>query len=34
MFADEFKELIEFRNKKIVAIRQDFTEDDIKSIYE
>lgn len=33
MFADEFNELIEFKNKKIIDIR-DFTVDDIKAIYE
>lgn len=34
MFKKEYKELIEYNNKKIVTTRENFTQDDIKGIYE
>ncbi len=34
IFSDEFEELIEFRNKKIFKVNQDFTNKDLIGIYE
>jgi len=34
LFKDDFNELIEYKNKKVFKINKDFTEDNIKKIYE